>query len=83
MQYIVKRISEMSPGEDATIVTGVGQHQMWAAQHMKFKTRPHQLITSGGLGTMGFEVPAAVGAQVARPGEVVVGRSAATAGFSR
>ena len=68
VQYIVKRISEMSP--DATIVTGVGQHQMWAAQHMKF-TRPHQLITSGGLGTMGFEVPAAVGAQVARPGEVV------------
>jgi acetolactate synthase I/II/III large subunit len=68
VQYIVKRISEMSP--DATIVTGVGQHQMWAAQHMKF-TRPHQLITSGGLGTMGFEVPAAVGAQVARPGETV------------
>jgi acetolactate synthase-1/2/3 large subunit len=68
VQYIVKRISEMSP--DATIVTGVGQHQMWAAQHMKF-TRPHQLITSGGLGTMGFEVPAALGAQVARQGETV------------
>ncbi len=68
VQHIVRRISEMSP--DATIVTGVGQHQMWAAQHMKF-TRPHQLITSGGLGTMGFEVPAALGAQVARPGETV------------
>ncbi len=68
VQYIVRRISELSP--DATIVTGVGQHQMWAAQQMKF-TRPHQLITSGGLGTMGFEVPAALGAQVARPGEMV------------
>jgi acetolactate synthase-1/2/3 large subunit len=43
---------------------------MWAAQHMRF-TRPHQLITSGGLGTMGFEVPAALGAQVALPGETV------------
>ena len=69
VQYIVKRISELN-GDDAVIVTGVGQHQMWAAQHMRF-TRPHQLITSGGLGTMGFEVPAAMGAQVACPDSTV------------
>ena len=68
-QYVVKRISELTD-DDTVIVTGVGQHQMWAAQHMKF-TRPHQLITSGGLGTMGFEVPAALGAQVARPQSAV------------
>jgi acetolactate synthase-1/2/3 large subunit len=68
VQHIVTRISELSP--EATVVTGVGQHQMWAAQQMTF-TRPHQLITSGGLGTMGFEVPAAMGAQAALPGQRV------------
>jgi acetolactate synthase-1/2/3 large subunit len=68
VQHIVTRISELSP--EATVVTGVGQHQMWAAQQMTF-TRPYQLITSGGLGTMGFEVPAAMGAQAALPGERV------------
>ena len=68
VQYIVSRISQLTP--EAIVVTGVGQHQMWAAQHMKF-TRPNQLITSGGLGTMGFEVPAALGAQVACPDETV------------
>ncbi len=68
VQHVVKRISEISP--DAVIVTGVGQHQMWAAQQMNF-SHPHQLITSGGLGTMGFELPAAIGAQAARPGERV------------
>ena len=62
-QHVIKRISDLN-GDDAIIVTGVGQHQMWAAQHMRI-TRPHQLITSGGLGTMGFEVPAAMGAQAA------------------
>jgi len=51
-------------------VTGVGQHQMWAGQQFTYR-RPRQLISSGGLGTMGFEVPAAVGAQLARPGELV------------
>jgi acetolactate synthase-1/2/3 large subunit len=51
---------------NANIVTGVGQHQMWAGQHY-FYRRPHQLISSGGLGTMGFELPAAIGAQVALP----------------
>jgi acetolactate synthase-1/2/3 large subunit len=62
-QHVIKRISDLND-DDAVIVTGVGQHQMWAAQHVRV-TRPHQLITSGGLGTMGFEVPAAMGAQVA------------------
>ena len=64
-QYVLSRIWELNTDE-TVVVTGVGQHQMWAAQHMKF-TRPYQLITSGGLGTMGFEVPAAMGAQVACP----------------
>ena len=52
---------------DATIVSGVGQHQMWASQHYKF-TRPRQWINSGGLGTMGFAVPAALGAKVGAAG---------------
>ena len=69
MQYIVHRISELN-SDDMIITTGVGQHQMWAAQHMRF-TRPNQLITSGGLGTMGFEIPAALGAQVGCPDSVV------------
>ena len=69
VQHVVSRISALN-SDDLVIVTGVGQHQMWAAQHMKF-THPHQLITSGGLGTMGFEVPAAMGAQVARPDATV------------
>ena len=68
-QHVIKRISERNDDE-TIIVTGVGQHQMWAAQHMRF-THPHQLITSGGLGTMGFEVPAAMGAQVAKPDSLV------------
>ena len=68
-QGVIKRISERNDDE-TIIVTGVGQHQMWAAQHMRF-THPHQLITSGGLGTMGFEVPAAMGAQVAQPDALV------------
>ncbi len=67
VQFVVQRIARAHANdEDAIIVTGVGQHQMWAAQHMSI-SRPRQLITSGGLGTMGFEVPAALGAQVARP----------------
>ena len=68
-QYVIKRISDMNDDE-TVLVTGVGQHQMWAAQHLRV-TRPHQLITSGGLGTMGFEVPAAMGAQVACPDRAV------------
>lgn len=68
-QYAEGRIAALA-GRDAVVVTGVGQHQMWAAQHMDI-SRPRQLITSGGLGTMGFEVPAAVGAAVAQPDRVV------------
>ena len=68
-QHIIQAISEATSG-NAIIVTGVGQHQMWAAQHFTF-TRRNSFITSGGLGTMGFEVPAALGAQLGRPEEVV------------
>ena len=68
-QYVIKQLSEETKGQ-AIIVTGVGQHQMWAAQHYMF-TEPNTFITSGGLGAMGFEVPAAMGAQVARPDAVV------------
>jgi acetolactate synthase-1/2/3 large subunit len=64
-QHVIKRISDLNE-QKSIVVTGVGQHQMWTAQHFKV-TRPNQLITSGGLGTMGFEVPAALGAQVAAP----------------
>ena len=68
-QYILKQLSEITEGR-AIIVTGVGQHQMWAAQHCAFK-EPNSLITSGGLGAMGFEVPAAMGAKVGRPEKAV------------
>jgi acetolactate synthase-1/2/3 large subunit len=68
-QYVLQRLTETTQGR-GIIVTGVGQHQMWAAQHCKF-TEPNTFITSGGLGTMGFEVPAALGAQVGRPDTVV------------
>jgi len=69
-QYVVERLSAITGG-DAVVVAGVGQHQMHAAQHFSF-TRPRSWINSGGLGTMGFAVPAAMGAQVGRPGELVV-----------
>jgi acetolactate synthase-1/2/3 large subunit len=69
-QYVVERLSTMTGG-DAVVVAGVGQHQMHAAQHFSF-TKPRTWINSGGLGTMGFAVPAAMGAQVGRPGELVV-----------
>ena len=68
-QYILRTLSEITEGK-ALIVTGTGQHQMWAAQHCQFK-EPNGLITSGGLGTMGFEVPAAIGAKVGRPDKAV------------
>ena len=69
-QYVVERLS-MLTGGDAVVVSGVGQHQMHAAQHYSF-TKPRTWINSGGLGTMGFAVPAAMGAQAGRPGELVV-----------
>jgi acetolactate synthase-1/2/3 large subunit len=68
-QVIIQQISEATKG-DAVIATGVGQHQMWAAQFYQFN-KPRSMITSGGLGTMGFGLPAAIGAQFARPGETV------------
>ena len=68
-QYVVRQIWEATKG-DAIIVTGVGQHQMWAAQHF-FYSKPASFVTSGGLGTMGFEVPAAIGAKLGKPKETV------------
>ncbi|MGP8319789.1 MAG: acetolactate synthase large subunit [Methanosarcinaceae archaeon] len=67
-QYIIEQIHEAC--EDAIIVTDVGQHQMWAAQYFSFK-EPRMFITSGGLGTMGYGFPAAIGAKVGRPDKVV------------
>ncbi len=68
-QFIIKQLSDITKGK-AIIVTGVGQHQMWAAQHYTF-TEPNSFIPSGGLGAMGFEVPAAMGAKVANPDKMV------------
>lgn len=67
---LLKQLSERKP-QSAVVTTDVGQHQMWTAQHMRFG-RPQNFITSSGLGTMGFGLPAAVGAQVARPGDTVI-----------
>jgi acetolactate synthase-1/2/3 large subunit len=69
-QFVVDRFNEALRG-DAVVVTGVGQHQMWASQIMSCN-RPYSWVTSGGLGTMGFAVPAALGAKVGRPDERVV-----------
>ncbi|PLR34272.1 acetolactate synthase 2 catalytic subunit [Chimaeribacter californicus] len=66
----LKQLSDRKP-TDTIVTTDVGQHQMWTAQHMTFN-RPENFITSSGLGTMGFGVPAAVGAQVARPDAMVI-----------
>ena len=68
-QYIIQQLCEATSGK-AIIVTGVGQHQMWAAQHYTY-TEPCSLISSGGAGSMGYEVPGALGAQVGRPDKVV------------
>ncbi|KAF5932958.1 hypothetical protein HYC85_029129 [Camellia sinensis] len=69
-QYAIQVLDELTNGK-AIISTGVGQHQMWAAQFYKYD-RPRQWLTSGGLGAMGFGLPAAIGAAVARPDAVVV-----------
>ena len=68
-QFVMKQLSDITEG-NSIIVTGVGQHQMWAAQHYAYK-EPNSLLTSGGLGAMGFEVPAALGAKVGRPDKTV------------
>ena len=68
-QYVIREIAEATEGH-AVIVTGVGQHQMWAAQHYTFND-PCTLVSSGGAGAMGYEVPGAIGAQVGSPDKVV------------
>lgn len=68
-QKVIERIGALT-GPEAVYVAGVGQHQMWAAQFVKYE-RPHQWLNSGGLGTMGYSVPAAMGAKVGNPDRVV------------
>ncbi|SEW28359.1 acetolactate synthase, large subunit [Austwickia chelonae] len=68
-QYVIERIGAIA-GPEATYVSGVGQHQMWAAQFVRY-SRPRSWLNSGGLGTMGYGVPAAMGAKVAEPGRTV------------
>ena len=68
-QYVLKELAKET-NQEAIIVTGVGQHQMWAAQFCEF-SYPNSWVTSGGLGTMGFEVPAALGAKVGQPDKAV------------
>ncbi|MCU0758946.1 MAG: biosynthetic-type acetolactate synthase large subunit [Steroidobacteraceae bacterium] len=68
--YVIEEINRQTRGE-AIIATGVGQHQMWAAQYFDFK-RPRLWLTSGSMGTMGFGLPAAIGAQIANPGALVI-----------
>ena len=72
-QTVIEKLSNMTQDmKDRTIITtGVGQHQMWAAQHFRWR-HPRTMITSGGLGTMGYGLPAAIGAKVARPDALVV-----------
>ena len=68
-QYVIQRIGELS-GPEAIFAAGVGQHQMWSAQFIKYE-RPNSWLNSGGLGTMGYAVPAAMGAKVAQPDRLV------------
>jgi len=69
-QYVIEELCRQTSGQ-AVITTGVGQHQMWAAQFYRF-VRPRQFITSGGLGTMGYGLPAAIGAQLGVPDATVI-----------
>ena len=70
-QYAIDRLYELTRGRDVYITTEVGQHQMWAAQRFKLE-EPNRWMTSGGLGTMGYGLPAAVGVQMAHPGALVI-----------
>jgi len=70
-QHAVQRLYELTKSQDTFITTEVGQHQMWAAQHYKFN-KPNRWMTSGGLGTMGYGLPAAVGVQIAHPDKLVI-----------
>jgi acetolactate synthase I/II/III large subunit len=70
-QHAIKRLFELTKGRDLYITTEVGQHQMWAAQHFQFE-EPNRWMTSGGLGTMGYGLPAAIGVQIAHPKSLVI-----------
>ena len=70
-QYAIERLHALTRGRETFITTEVGQHQMWAAQHFHFD-QPNRWMTSGGLGTMGYGIPAAVGVQVAHPEALVI-----------
>ena len=70
-QHVIKRVYELTKDRDPIVATDVGQHQMWSAQYFKL-AKPNRWLTSGGLGTMGFGFPAAMGAQAAFPGKLVL-----------
>ena len=70
-QFAIKRLYDLTKNKNTFITTEVGQHQMWAAQYYKFE-KPNRWLTSGGLGTMGYGFPAAIGAQVANPDALVI-----------
>ena len=70
-QYAIQKLYELTKNRDTFITTEVGQHQMWAAQYYKFE-KPNRWLTSGGLGTMGYGFPAAIGAQIANPNALVI-----------
>ncbi len=70
-QYAIERLYELTKDKDTYITTEVGQHQMWAAQYYRFE-EPNRFMTSGGLGTMGYGLPAALGVQVAHPDSLVI-----------
>lgn len=70
-EFALETLNDLSKSQEPIITTDVGQHQMWTAQYMTFR-KPNKWLTSGGLGTMGYGVPAAIGAQIANPNELVI-----------